>query len=70
MAKEPKCKTCKKAIFIAKFATFKCPHAKFRADSSWDGLMDNCEHYEKGTPQESKDNEAYYKDMDYKEGEE
>ena len=64
-----KCKTCKKAIWVAKFAVYKCPHVKFRADSTPEGLMAKCEHYEKGTPQESKDNEAYYQDMDYKEDE-
>jgi hypothetical protein len=33
------------------------------------GPNGTCLDYEKGTPQQSKDNEAYYQDMDYKEGE-
>lgn len=57
-----KCKTCKKAIFIAKFGVYSCSKLTCPRDG-------DCDFYEKGTPQESKDNEAYYKDMDYKEGE-
>lgn len=65
-----KCKTCKRAIFEARYGAYVCKHARFRADIGPDASVENCGYYEKGTPQESKDNEAYYKDMDYKEGEE
>jgi hypothetical protein len=60
-----KCKTCKRAIFEARYGAYVC-----KADIGPDASVENCPYYEKGTPQESKDNEAYYKDMDYKENEE
>lgn len=61
------CKTCKHAIWDAKFGRFKCTK-KTRIKTP--GMNGTCVDYEKGAFKESKDNEAYYQEMDYKENEE
>lgn len=55
------CKTCKNAIFCAKFGEYKCKVRKTTIHILLDSS--ECKSYIKGIPEESKENEEYRTEM-------